>query len=227
MENKMSYVDSLNLLKDNEWVRLSIQQKLAVMQSVENEVAHREGRPACNVSLFTEAPDKNENYTSGTYDIDTGKIGMNTYYLYTASPEDSLRTILHEGRHGYQDSAVKGIIHHHPQSEVNAWKHNMNHYIDGEKNIRAYYNQPVEADAREYADITTRQILAEQKNLKYTNKGLQSFSERSSETTNQSTISTNKGIQSFRDKLDGVVSDSTSPSQANGSGESSGSGQGR
>jgi hypothetical protein len=199
MDTSYSYQDSLHLLNDSEWNKLPVQNRAAVLQSVENEVARREGCPPCNVSLFSEAP-KNGTISAGRYNPSSGDITLNAYYL-TASPTDCLNTVLHEGRHGYQDKAVNGEINHHNQAELKSWRDNMKpgHYISPEKNRRAYYRQPLEADAREYADITTRQVQAEQK---IQNRGIASFQAKTSSPQNQ-TASENKGIEAFRQKTSG------------------------
>ena len=155
MDVSYSYQDGLHLLNDSEWGKLGLQNKASVMQSVENEVARREGRPPCNVSLFKDPP-SNGKITAGFYSPKSGNIEMNAYHL-TDNPPNCLNTILHEGRHAYQDKAVKGEIYHHNKAELKAWQNNMKpgHYISPEQNRRAYYNQPIEADAREYAAIWT------------------------------------------------------------------------
>jgi hypothetical protein len=199
MDTSYSYQDSLHLLNESEWNKLPVQNRAAVLQSVENEVARREGRPPCNVFLFSEAP-KNGTISAGKYNPSSGDITLNAYYL-KENPTDCLNTVLHEGRHGYQDKAVKGEINHHNQAELKAWRDNMKpgHYIDPEKNRRAYYRQPLEADAREYADITTRQIQAEQK---IQNRGIASFQAKTSSPQNQA-ASENKGIEAFYQKASG------------------------
>ena len=228
MDTSYSYQDSLHLLNDSEWSKLSVQSRASVMQSVENEVSRRQGRPPCNVSLYSEAPDIHGRISCGTYSPQTGDIEMNAYHLSEKTSEGCLNTIMHEGRHAYQDNVVKGNVDHHPQSEVKAWQTNMQpgNYISPEQNPKGYYRQPIEADAREYAAITTRQIQAEQKIQNYSNnKGINSFVAKSNASNeNTSEASTNKGIQSFRDRVSGADSGSD-PSQNHG--QSSGSGQGR
>lgn len=198
MDTSYSYQDSLHLLNESEWSKLSLQNRGAVMQSVENEVARREGRTPCNVSLYSETP-KNGKLSAGWYNRETDSIGMNTYHL-DGKADACLNTILHEGRHAYQEKAVAGEINHHNQDELKAWRNNMKpgHYISPEQNRMAYYRQPIEADARDYAAITTRQVQAEQK-IQNRNKGIGSFAEKSG-VSRESTPSGNKGIQAFRDK---------------------------
>jgi len=224
MDVSYSYQDSLHLLNNSEWNKLSIQNKASIMQSIENEVARRHGRPACNVSLYIEAPDMQGRISCGAYIPENNSIEINAYHLGEKSSDRCLDTILHEGRHAYQQNAVNGNIDHHPSSELKSWQKNMKpgNYISPEQNIKGYYRQPIEADAREYADITTRQIQAEQKIQNYSNKGLNSFAEKSKNPEN--TSMQNKGIQSFRDKSSGTNNGSGS---SNDTGQSSVSGQGR
>jgi hypothetical protein len=211
MDTSYSYQGSLHLLNDSEWNKLSVQDRAAVLQSVENEVARREDRPPCNISLFSEAP-KNGTISAGRYNPLSENITLNTYYL-TENPTDCLNTVLHEGRHGYQDKAVKGEINHYNQAELNAWRNNMKpgHYINPEKNRRAYYRQPVETDAREYADITTRQIQAEQK---IQNRGIAFFQARTSSPQSQA-ASENKGIEAFHQRVSGKLAGTNTSQSTN------------
>ena len=221
MDTSYSYQDSLHLLNESEWNKLSLQNRAAVMQSFENEVARREGRPPCNVSLFSEGP-RNGTITAGQYNRANNGIELNTYHL-SGNAAPCLNTVLHEGRHSYQDKAVKGEIYHHNQGDLKAWSNNLKpgNYIDPEKNRRAYYRQPIEADAREYADITSRQIQAEQKIQNYSNKGIASFRSKANDSQN-STATENKGIQSYRSKIDGAEKSHMSKNNCQASGSSQG-----
>ena len=229
MDTSYSYQDSLHLLNDSEWSKLSVQNRAAVMQSIENEAARREGRTPCNVSLFSEAP-KNGSISAGRYNPANNGIELNTYHL-SGNTAPCLNTVMHEGRHSYQDKAVKGEIYHHNQGELKAWRDNMKqgNYIDPEKNRRAYYRQPIEADAREYADITSRQIQAEQK-IQNSNKGIASFRAKASN-SQSAAPSENKGIQSYKNRIAGTeknnVSNIQGTSNSKNNSQSSGSSQRR
>jgi len=200
MDTPYSYPESLNLLNGSEWNKLAGQERAAVIQTIENEVAHREGRPSRSVSLFNEMP-QNGYVTAGYYYPRDQTIRMNQFEL-NGPPNRCLDTILHEGRHAYQHSAVKGEIQHHDKAQLAAWTDNMKpgHYIDAEKNRRAYYRQPVEADAREYAAIVSRQILAEQKIQNEANMGVNKGIEGFREKTAAPAAPVNKGIEGFREK---------------------------
>jgi len=231
MDASYSYQDSLHLLNDSEWSKLSIQNRTSVMQSVENEVARREGRTPCNVSLFSEPP-KDGRIIAGQYNRENRNIEINDYHLRGKS-SDCLDTILHEGRHAYQNQAVSSEINHYNKAEVDAWRNNMKpgHYIQPEENRRAYYRQPIEADAREYAAIVSGQVISEQKIQQYSNnKGINSYIEKSA-ASHKSTESLNKGIQDFRSRAsqpdEGSASNAIRAAQSTDPGQSTGSGQGR
>lgn len=202
MINPCTYQESLHRLNNGEWNTLSLQDRAAVMQSIENEVARRTGMGYAqrDVDLFTEMPINNR-VSVGGYNTNDKKIWINTYHLANDEPIDCLNTILHEGRHAYQHQAVKGEVSHHNIAEVKAWQNNMKpgHYIDGRQNIKAYYRQPIEADAREYADITTSQILGEQKIQNRYNKGIGSFVSKS-QSPQHTAAPINKGIVTVRQK---------------------------
>lgn len=233
MDKPYSYQDSLHLLNDSEWNKLGIQNRRSVMQSVENEAAKRDGRQPCNVSIFSEPP-SNGMITAGQYNPNTGAIEMNEHYLQRASSNESLITIMHEGRHAYQHRAVKGEISHQDKSQLAAWQNNMKpgHYITAEQNRRAHYRQPIEADAREYASITSRQIQGEQRVQNGANKGIESFREKTANATNNSAKpAPNKGIESFRERAkqgnNGSAHNAITGGKSEGQGQTQGGGQGR
>lgn len=151
------YYSALRALTDETWNSLNVDDKISLLQSVENEVAAREGRQPCQVTgEFIHSSDKG--ITLGYYNQSTRGITINTEQLVTQSKYGSdyrvhLDTILHEGRHAYQHQAVLGEIEHEDHEAAQAWADNMapGHYISYEKNPRGYYSQPIERDARGFA----------------------------------------------------------------------------
>ena len=87
--------------------------------------------------------------------FEAGRYGKDSEAIVTAC--------LHEGRHAYQHQVADGIVLHDNQAEADAWKENLSegNYISFRENPRAYYNQPVEVDARRFAEAMYAEIVAE------------------------------------------------------------------
>lgn len=151
------YNMALHYLTDDRWNSLTVYEKLHVLQTVENAVAFREGRHACQVSGEF-IPSSDDAVTLGYYSQTTRDITINTEQLapqskYGSNYKVHLDTILHEGRHAYQHQVVLGEIEHPDPQVVQSWADNMapGHYITYERNPRGYYSQPIERDARDFA----------------------------------------------------------------------------
>lgn len=66
--------------------------------------------------------------------------------------DDALDTIFHEGRHAFQDYAARDPEAYGISRETAArWQWNFEHYIHPRRNRFAYFNQPIERDARAFA----------------------------------------------------------------------------
>ena len=66
---------------------------------------------------------------------------------------DALDTIFHEGRHAFQYAAAKDPTKYGVDRETaRVWENNLRHYIRYEKNPMGYFSQPVEQDARDFAE---------------------------------------------------------------------------
>ena len=75
--------------------------------------------------------------TYGQYTVNNNKVAFNSYYLYSAM--DMYKTVAHESRHIWQ-------------SKQDEYADNFNNYISNSSNYSAYITQPIEMDARSYAD---------------------------------------------------------------------------
>lgn len=140
-----------------EWQRLSPQQRVEMLQKVENaaaKIAHRESCPIIVKSL-------GENHF-GYYSPETKTITLNSDYLKGdgESYKMSLDTVIHEGRHAYQDYNLHERQVHSSPGDLTNWY--LNHYKYGYQDVQTfgfcrYWMQPVEADARKFAeDVTTK-----------------------------------------------------------------------
>ena len=157
----MTYEQSV-LLTGSQWTELSEERKLEVLQTIENHSAFESGRLSCPVVgkfLYTGT----DGVVLGTYDPKNQVIYVNSSQFasdtrYGKDSEAIVTACLHEGRHAYQHQVADGIVLHDNQAEADAWKENLSegNYISFRENPRAYYNQPVEVDARRFAEEIQR-----------------------------------------------------------------------
>ncbi len=89
----------------------------------------------------------------GAFSPGSKRIELNARLLNESNPRNLMETIMHESRHAYQDYAVN-----HPEKvsvdprTIAIWDYNFKHYISAEYDYEAYYHQPVEADANDFAN---------------------------------------------------------------------------
>lgn len=161
-------------LKIEKWKSLSLEERLDVLQRIENSVAAIEHRPACEVKMHKLSG------ANGCFSEDVG-ITINTDRMQnSADSQESLDkligTLIHEGRHAYQFYNISTRMVHSSAAQVEEWAKNWPNYFDGhsieiagqhvrtnflrETGIRLYYYQPVEADARTFAADTISHFKA-------------------------------------------------------------------
>lgn len=96
--------------------------------------------------MFNDMPTRSR----GCYIHDSKTVYINTNIL--DNPRQLLTTDLHELRHAVQHSAIDSPFKYDISNDIiNAWKDNFENYYSAEDNFPKYYNQPVEVDARAYA----------------------------------------------------------------------------
>lgn len=156
-------------LRIENWQELSLEQRLDVLQRIENAAAFIEHRPACEVKMAKLASNTNGHFVPGD------GITINTSRLVaSAASQESLdkllETLIHEGRHSYQYYNISTRMVHSSPAQVAQWAENWPNYFDGESiemsglhvrtpflrqtGFRLYYYQPVETDARMFAADT-------------------------------------------------------------------------
>lgn len=146
-----------------------------MLNKIEQHIAAIEHRPALKVELDN-LPEKTLGYQSAS----EHKIALNSIYVGSADPnlhKEVLNTIIHEGRHAYQHYNVDVKCIHESISQVESWRENFYDpqykyyqstgqkiaipYNDGnihDIDFRLYYYQPVEIDARNFADDVMQRI---------------------------------------------------------------------
>lgn len=142
----------------SEWKHLSFEERMSVLQKIECEVAGICHRSVCTISCKNLGEGHYGYYTPGT-----NHITINSDCVRSGSFNDyreTLDTLIHEGRHAYQDYNLNTREVHPRQGDVSNWKLNEENY--GYQDVahcgfKLYELQPVEADARAFAEDVLKQ----------------------------------------------------------------------
>ena len=166
----MTYIEAI-LLTGEKWNTLEECEKIQVLQIIENHMAFESNRIACRVEgkfLYTGT----DGIVLGKYDHVSRCIFINSSQFepsakYGQNANTLIKTCIHEGRHAFQYQATEGLASHDNREELEVWRYNLKkeNYISFKENPRAYYNQPVEVDARSFADIKTKELISERELL--------------------------------------------------------------
>lgn len=91
----------------------------------------------------------------GSYSPLSKTIALNENQLN--NPSQILTTVLHEMRHALQHEAVNAPhMFDIPNDTIESWRQNFEKYIKPEDNFPKYYCQPVEVDARTFAQLVMK-----------------------------------------------------------------------
>lgn len=158
----MHYEEALCCIKDH-WDDTSDARKIQALQAVENRMAFESGRLPCPVVgrfLYT----GEEGTVLGSYNREDRVILINSSQFAPDArygKEELVKACLHEGRHAFQHQVCEGLAVHKDPEEVKIWRDNLKNYISFDENPRGYVQQPVEVDARTFADRRYVQLLTE------------------------------------------------------------------
>ena len=145
--------DLFNKFSTQNWSNLFANDKLSLLQSLENQMADIQGRDARTIVPF-----HNEDGILGVYSKDDPKhlyLNEDFFYSYSSGIQyEAMNTVFHEGRHAYQDDCVNGKIHSNESNEkLNSWGRNFDVYNDPQEvAFYEYRFQPIEDDANNYAN---------------------------------------------------------------------------
>lgn len=143
-------------LKYETWVNLELVEKEKVLNSLEVKIAEIECRPACPIHLRPLEDNQWGGYNPATKDITINsdfviRSDLGTYI-------EIVDTLVHEGRHAYQDYNVNVCEIHPRHSEVESWAETMGggkweYWGDCSSLLgqRLYEQQSIEIDARNFA----------------------------------------------------------------------------
>jgi len=144
-QQAVSELSQIDEISPESWSELDETERLQVAQDIEDTMANIQGRPAQEVVV-------DPNLEPGTYGgYDGNCIRVSEWSLQSNDSKEFVDTIVHEGRHAYQDYAVQNPGFDPNEKEVAGWAENFNNYLDPQTyGQEAYASQPVEADAWNY-----------------------------------------------------------------------------
>ena len=161
-EIREAFLDIPELRYEN-WVELNGEQRVAALNELEQQVAEIAMRDPVDVQM--EVFDKNT--LMGTFDGTTLRIADhslmdNSYEGY----KETLDTLFHEGRHAYQDYNLYVERVEQNRELVDSWKvnnvdlgyDNGDRLIFKDRGYLEYYTQPVEVDARVFAETVINEL---------------------------------------------------------------------
>lgn len=147
------YLADVEELKFENWKNLTPSEREDVLQMVEYKIAEIEHRNPCQLN-FQVMGDRSLGY----FDPITKEITLNSQYVNSdefIGYKETLDTLIHEGRHAYQDYNMTEREVHPREGEVNMWKWNqedVGYQVCDYVGWEIYAMQPVESDARAFAE---------------------------------------------------------------------------
>ena len=176
------YMSNIEDIRLENWKDLSLEERLGVLNKMEQNIAHIEHRPA--IPIYAEQMEHYGYQQHDPTDPSHDKIAINTRVIAESGDsqvmlDELLDTLIHEGRHRYQHYNIEDRLVHESQADVASWRENFEQlgYADGspihiveigpvglftnerlaDLGFRLYYYQPVEVDARNFASDVINQ----------------------------------------------------------------------
>ncbi|RAL22603.1 hypothetical protein [Thermoflavimicrobium daqui] len=145
------------IFHSSNWKRSSYNERLEALTKLEEEFARKQGRESCPVK----EDDTLDFYECGYYDPNEKAIYINSKHLedhqdYSYLNYLAVETIIHEGRHAYQDHCIEAGLHD-DKEELQKWIENDIDYYEDPPFL--YRFQILERDANDYANIETDRIF--------------------------------------------------------------------
>lgn len=166
-------------LQEKSWKQLDEYGRRAVLNAAGHEVADVYSQPAPPLHI----EDMHDPALRGTYgdgfrsgvdgepEGSDYRISMNSQGLMPDEgvlgddPRQALQTYLHEFRHAYQHEQIarfekpqfQNLVDNSERAEE--WSRNVKSYQNPDVDYESYFNQPLESDARDFADQITDQLF--------------------------------------------------------------------
>lgn len=151
----LAYCEELNF---EHWQSLELSEKESVLNALEVKIAEIEHRPPCPVRLVNMPANMWGGFNPGSKTIDINRSYVEASAQDNGLFREILDTLVHEGRHAYQDYNVNVCEVHPRHSEVNSWAETMaggkwGYHGDTSTLLgqRLYEQQSIEIDARNFA----------------------------------------------------------------------------
>ncbi len=151
-----NHIETLVQIDEAKWRKLSVSEKMNVLGVIKNIEMRKFG---INHEVYLVANDL-ERDIAGSYNNTEHRISLDIEHVKSSPPEDVVRTLLHESMHVYQhmcvdlydqlDDGYKNMPIFRDSLE---YKKDFANYVNGDEDFELYYNQTVEASAREYAEL--------------------------------------------------------------------------
>lgn len=176
LEAAAERVKQIAWLQPDQWAHLDIHEKVVALNAAGRalaEVYHIPSPPL--LVLEMDHPGAYGSYADGyRLNVDTGQVegadyaikmnlaaGINYEKLFGDDPAVALETYAHEFRHSYQAEQVTRYQkpqHRNLVDDQRAAQTWTQAYIGPDEDYQAYYDQPVEKDAREFADSLVKRV---------------------------------------------------------------------
>jgi hypothetical protein len=134
-------------LRPEIWSSLDKDNRVETLRATENDLAAEQGRTPAQVHEW-----QTDARNLGEYDPAQHSIHINSDLVSNDDPRQAVDTLAHESRHAFQYHAINNPGAHFDDAKVEAWRQNFSDYKEPGDDFEAYWNQPVEVDARLYAD---------------------------------------------------------------------------
>ncbi len=127
------------------WEQLDEAERVHVLQDVENHLAEIQERPPVSIGIEPMDPGVYGGYVRGE------GITLSQEHIQSDDVREIVDSIVHEGRHAYQDYAIQNPGFVSDADLVESWRTNWDNYLTaGEYGQELYTSQPIETDAWEY-----------------------------------------------------------------------------
>ena len=146
-------LNEMAAIQTETWATLDERSRVKTLQEIEGIMAVYQSRPAAQIIIKDMDP-----HVYGYYDNNI--IYINKSHLLKKDARDVVETMLHEGRHSYQHFVINHPSVHLDVKQVNKWRKNFRHYLSPSiYGQELYESQPVEMDARAYAENICSKIF--------------------------------------------------------------------
>lgn len=163
IERIANTIENMENLQFSKWEKLPLEKRLDVLNELEEKIADI----ACRTPCFVNVDYEMESNVLGGYSMESKDITLNADFVMSnnfADFKELLDTVVHEGRHAYQDYNLNECEVHPRHSEVESWRDTCGggkwtYWNDTSSWLgqRLYEQQSIEIDARNFAaDVIDR-----------------------------------------------------------------------